>query len=210
MEAEKRFATTLLQALARRPVKTAFSFDPSPSLWAPLPPCSRPFDLIRKSDGEDANTGAPTETETLTITVKQLKGGSPIQLTVGKFETVDELKKKIEAATGVAPANQRLVLNGKGLTEGKTLFDFDIKDGGTISLLKKAGGAPAATLAGCASGDASAGNRSGASGINTCSDEGIGRDQYHGPEPRILEWASGVHWRSLERESGSDQGRELP
>lgn len=131
----------VLSAISRRPLKHSFELDPSPSTWTPLPAPSRPFELKPSVRASDMASVSPAAEEMLEVTVKQLKGGSTVSIKVTKFETIDEFKRKVAAATGVAAVNQRLVLNGKGLTDGKTLMDFDIKSGSSISLLKKAGGA---------------------------------------------------------------------
>ncbi|KAJ1555508.1 hypothetical protein HK405_001223 [Cladochytrium tenue] len=159
MDVEKRIAASVLQALGRRPVKNSPDFDPPVSTWAPLPVASRPFDLKSKNAEEGAEQAASEDT--IQVTVKPLKGSGstasgPVQLRVGRLDTIDALKRLVEAATGVPVAAQRLVVGGRGLVDGKTLLDFDVADGATVSLLRKPGGAaapaPAATAAASAGG----------------------------------------------------------
>jgi hypothetical protein len=83
--------------------------------------------------------------------VKQLKGSDAgWKVKVGRMATIEEVKKKVEALSGISAGSQRLVLKGKALVDNKTLLDFDIKEGATIHLLKKAGAekgdAPAAPV----------------------------------------------------------------
>ncbi|KAJ3210697.1 nucleolar DEAD-box protein required for synthesis of 60S ribosomal subunit [Dinochytrium kinnereticum] len=78
------------------------------------------------------------EADTIKINIKPLKGGKVFQLGVARLESIDSLKKMIEKEGGVPYNAQRLVFNGKGLLDHKTLMDYDIKSGGTIHLLLKA------------------------------------------------------------------------
>ncbi|KAJ3135222.1 hypothetical protein HK101_004141 [Irineochytrium annulatum] len=134
---EKAFFQAVVTAIARKPIKNAWDFDPPASQSTPLPFASRPFQL----KDEEAGATGDEATETFEIQVKQLKGGPLLTITASRLDSVDLIKQKIEKETGLSADCQRLVFNGKGLSDNKTLFDFGIAAGSTLHLLKKAGAA---------------------------------------------------------------------
>ncbi|KAJ3287975.1 hypothetical protein HK104_008389 [Borealophlyctis nickersoniae] len=89
---------------------------------------------------EDPNS-TPASAQQITITIKPLKGGNPFPLTVTPLQPIDEIKTLIATQCGVPASAQRLVFNGKGLTDGKTLLDYEIPTGATLNLLQKPGSA---------------------------------------------------------------------
>ncbi|KAJ1559432.1 hypothetical protein HK405_010665, partial [Cladochytrium tenue] len=112
-----------------------------------LPAQTGPVPLSQPKNAEEGAEQAAPE-DTIQVTVKPLKGSGstasgPVQLRVGRLDTIEALKRLVEAATGVPVAAQRLVVGGRGLVDGKTLLDFDVADGATVSLLRKPGGAAA-------------------------------------------------------------------
>ena len=75
----------------------------------------------------------------VTLHIKQLKSAAPsfpVQLSL--MDTVSTLKALIAKHGGIPVEEQRLVFMGKGLTDLKVLADYSIKDGSTITVMKKA------------------------------------------------------------------------
>ncbi|KAJ3413005.1 hypothetical protein HDV05_008656 [Chytridiales sp. JEL 0842] len=133
MQTEKRIVEQLLSTIARRPIKHSWDYDPSPSASLPIPPPSRPFAL---------KEGEPVAESQVEITVKQLKGtDAGWKVKVGRLATIEDVKEMVAVASGIPASQQRLVYKGKALIDNKTILDFDIKEGATINLLKKAGAA---------------------------------------------------------------------
>ncbi|POG78761.1 hypothetical protein GLOIN_2v1836722 [Rhizophagus irregularis DAOM 181602=DAOM 197198] len=58
-----------------------------------------------------------------------------IKVEIDLNETIDQLKAKIQDRLGIPSDQQRLIFAGKGLEDGATLVDCDIKTGSTLHLL---------------------------------------------------------------------------
>ncbi|KAJ3332401.1 Ubiquitin-like protein 4A [Blyttiomyces sp. JEL0837] len=132
---EKKVVQSVLAAIARRPAKVSYDYDPPSSASAALPPASRPFEL------KDPNQQTQDESaDMIKVTIKQLKGGETTSISISKLDSIDELRKRIEKAFPTFKVDeQRLVLNGKALSDSKTLLDFNVENNATIHLLRKAG-----------------------------------------------------------------------
>ncbi|KAG2487525.1 hypothetical protein HYH03_013806 [Edaphochlamys debaryana] len=77
-----------------------------------------------------------------TIYVKTLMGKT-VTLPVHLDMTVEELKEEFEAREGAPPHQQRLILAGKQLEDGRTLASYSIQDQSTLHLvLRLCGGKP--------------------------------------------------------------------
>ncbi|TPX60762.1 hypothetical protein SpCBS45565_g07410 [Spizellomyces sp. 'palustris'] len=130
---ELKFATHFLHQLASQPIQYQLNYEPPLSnCHATLPPASRPFPL---REPDDAAT-SPSAKE-LEINIKPLKGGQVFTIHSSRLEPIGDIKSRIATEAGIPIAAQRLVYNGKGLVDTKTLLDYEIVSGATIHLLKK-------------------------------------------------------------------------
>ncbi|KAJ0612796.1 putative Ubiquitin-like domain-containing protein [Helianthus annuus] len=70
------------------------------------------------------------------IFIKKLTGKT-ITLVVEPFDTIQNMKSKIQNREGIPSCQQRLILNGKNLEDGHTLTDYGVHKGSTIHLSLK-------------------------------------------------------------------------
>jgi ubiquitin C len=68
------------------------------------------------------------------IHVKTLSGQTTT-IEVDKMDTIESVKDKIHDKQGIAPAEQRLIFNGKQLEDGHTLNDYNVDDSANIHLV---------------------------------------------------------------------------
>lgn len=91
----------------------------------------------------------PAADETVKLTVKSLKPALSFTLAARPTATVADLKKQLAAAEVDAPApeQQRWILKGKAMGDGKLLREFEVQDGAVVNLMITKAPAPAAAVA---------------------------------------------------------------
>ncbi|BGP40066.1 hypothetical protein JCM10449v2_004024 [Rhodotorula kratochvilovae] len=112
-----------------------------------VPVCSPPTSAHDNDDDGDAP--APAD-QSLSLTIKSLKPALAFTLAARPTATIAELKAQLAQAEKDAPApeQQRWILKGKAMGDGKLLREFGVRDGAVVNLMiTKAPAAPAPAAA---------------------------------------------------------------
>ena len=75
-------------------------------------------------------------TDSVTFTIKALKGGVTCSVSLPKYASVVQLKKEIAPKFDISPEYQRLIISGKALSNEKCIADYPIKEKSIVHLLK--------------------------------------------------------------------------
>ena len=68
------------------------------------------------------------------IFVRDKKTKKIYPIDVSPYNTVEEIKEKIEAVTGVPPINQKVTFGGKEFVFKRKLVDYGVEKGQTINM----------------------------------------------------------------------------
>ncbi|GAA5851727.1 hypothetical protein JCM9279_004385 [Rhodotorula babjevae] len=98
-----------------------------------VPVCAPPT----TAHDDDDDEAMPAADETVKLTVKSLKPALSFTLAARPTATVADLKKQLAAAEKDAPApeQQRWILKGKAMGDGKLLREFEVQDGAVVNLM---------------------------------------------------------------------------
>ena len=70
----------------------------------------------------------------MNVFVKTLTGET-ITLDVNMDDSIENCKQKIQGKVGIPPDQQRLILAGRQLEDGRTLADYEVVNGSTFHLV---------------------------------------------------------------------------
>nr|CAD2163185.1 unnamed protein product [Meloidogyne enterolobii] len=93
--------------------------------------------LEEKSSGCSGNVQIKTESNIMKLYVKDTSGGTTVLEKVKFSDTLEVIKCMVEMKLGIPTFEQRLIFAGKQLEDGRTMADYNIKDGSTMHLVKR-------------------------------------------------------------------------
>mmetsp|Transcript_6614 Transcript_6614/g.17285 ORF Transcript_6614/g.17285 Transcript_6614/m.17285 type:complete len:122 (-) Transcript_6614:724-1089(-) len=79
--------------------------------------------------------------DSMQLFVKTLSGKT-ISVEVDDTDRIEDVKAKIEEKEGIPPEQQRLIFGGKQLDGHKTLQDYAVEDGASLSMVLRLRGGP--------------------------------------------------------------------
>jgi len=133
---EVQFLADIIDDIATLPMKYPYDYVFPETHLPGLPKQSHPFELKEyKADGQEQEKSI-SSTDSVTFTVKAIKGGVTHPITLPFHASVVELKKAIAPKFDIPAEYQRLVISGKALLNEKTIADYPIKEKSVVHLLK--------------------------------------------------------------------------
>ena len=85
---------------------------------------------LKLSDNELCNTVGGTQ-----LFIKSLTGSVMDLRDLKPNDTIETVKRKIEIQSGIPIGEQRLIVGGRELENGRKISDYKIKDGSTLHLV---------------------------------------------------------------------------
>lgn len=95
---------------------------------------AKPADVLSEAGSDDTlmpEIADEPDEEEMEIVIRDLSG-RPTTMVVSPKTTVHDLKVKYQKPSGIQPAEQRLIHQGKQLADNKMVKDYNIKSGDSL------------------------------------------------------------------------------
>ncbi|ORX48143.1 hypothetical protein BCR36DRAFT_584452 [Piromyces finnis] len=135
---EVQFLADIIDNIATLPMKYPYDYVFPETKVPALPKQSQPWELKEYKSETQEQEKTINSTDSVTFTIKALKGGVTHSVTLPFHASIVQLKKEIAPKFDIPPEYQRLVISGKALSNDKSIADYPIKEKSTVHLLKLA------------------------------------------------------------------------